>query len=102
MAVFNYNFRTRVKMVYWERPKVGEYLLITSLSLFTAAIPCRDGPEHVACSVSPTLPPMNRGPKRRPRDQAGRAVIGKFANARSVIHLSNLIQHDAETNSGAG
>jgi hypothetical protein len=62
----------------------------------------RDGLEHVAQSKEPRgmssvsdTSAKEQGSQWRPRDQAGRAVIRKFAHARSVIHLSNLIQRDA-------
>lgn len=35
-----------------------------------------------------------QAPKRRPCNQPSRAVIGKFAHARIVVHFSDLIQCD--------
>jgi hypothetical protein len=80
-------------------------LLITSLSLFTVAILCSGGLEHapraknhVACPVSPTLPPKKRGPRGVRAIRPGGTVIrtsrrGLRAAARHLRRTRNVGRH---------
>ena len=71
------------------------------LRLSPAAVACTDELKHAAESKEPLgmscvsdASADESGPKSGPHDHSGRAVIGKSAHARSVVHFSNLIECD--------
>jgi hypothetical protein len=71
----------------------------SSKSFFRTPRARTDGLEHAAQSKEPRrvscvsdASANEHGPKSGPRDHPGRAVSGKSAHARSVVHFSNLIE----------